>query len=224
MGTYTTNYNLFMPSVGETGWGELVNSNFSTIDLIMGGLTTRLTAVENEVNGNLSCTSVTTSEKITANGVINANAGIDGKINLYESGSTSTVLQTMSMDEQTGWISADNIGTQYIAIEEMVENIVTVSTKSTAFNIFKNNFTFYLFCKAGYGNNVALGYGVIQVYIDDVLVGEYDANAFNDMSYGNRLCTASLDSNLKIVYKVIQLTSNSSIYWSLKPRTESFYL
>ena len=32
MGTYTTNKNLFMPTVGEQGWGELVNNNFSTID------------------------------------------------------------------------------------------------------------------------------------------------------------------------------------------------
>ena len=32
MGTYTVNYNLFMPTVGEQGWGELVNGNFTTID------------------------------------------------------------------------------------------------------------------------------------------------------------------------------------------------
>ena len=37
MGTYTTNYNLFMPTVGETGWGELVNNNFSIIDTTMKG-------------------------------------------------------------------------------------------------------------------------------------------------------------------------------------------
>ena len=77
MGTYTTNYNLFMPSVGEQGWGELVNENFTTIDTTMDGLNTRLTsvetygsritAIENEVNGNLSCTSITTNS-ITVNG------------------------------------------------------------------------------------------------------------------------------------------------------------
>ena len=32
MGTYTTNKNLYMPTVGEQGWGTLVNNNFSTID------------------------------------------------------------------------------------------------------------------------------------------------------------------------------------------------
>ena len=70
MGTYTTNYQLYIPTVGEQGWGTLVNGNFTTIDTTMKGLDTRLTAVENEVNGNLSCTSVTTSGKVTANGGI----------------------------------------------------------------------------------------------------------------------------------------------------------
>ena len=35
MGTYTTNYNLFLPSIGEQGWGMLVNGNFETIDTAM---------------------------------------------------------------------------------------------------------------------------------------------------------------------------------------------
>ena len=59
MGTYTTNYQLYIPTVGETGWGTLVNGNFITIDTTMKGLDTRLTAVESEVNGALRCTSVT---------------------------------------------------------------------------------------------------------------------------------------------------------------------
>lgn len=32
MGTFTTNLNLYEPSVGETGWGTAVNANFSTLD------------------------------------------------------------------------------------------------------------------------------------------------------------------------------------------------
>ena len=75
MGTYTTNYNLFMPTVGETGWGELVNGNFSTIDTTMKSLNNRITAVENEVNGALSCTSITTSGKVTGNGGIAGTTG-----------------------------------------------------------------------------------------------------------------------------------------------------
>ena len=75
MGTYTTNYQLYMPTVGETGWGTLVNGNFSTIDTTMKGLSNRITAVENEVNGNLSCTSVTAYGKITGNGGIAGTTG-----------------------------------------------------------------------------------------------------------------------------------------------------
>ena len=47
MGTYTTNYNLFMPTVGEQGWGELVNGNFTTIDTTMKSLSNRIETLEN---------------------------------------------------------------------------------------------------------------------------------------------------------------------------------
>lgn len=58
MGTYTTNYNLFMPTVGETGWGTLVNGNFTTIDTTMAKLNTRITALESvvQVDGNRNVT------------------------------------------------------------------------------------------------------------------------------------------------------------------------
>lgn len=78
MGTYTTNYQLYMPSVGERGWGTLINDNYSAIDTAMKGLSNRLTAVENEVNGALSCTSVATSGTVTSSGIINANGGVTG--------------------------------------------------------------------------------------------------------------------------------------------------
>lgn len=49
MGTYTTNYNLFMPSIGEQGWGELVNNNFSIIDTTMNELNTRMGTAETNI-------------------------------------------------------------------------------------------------------------------------------------------------------------------------------
>lgn len=48
MGTYTTNYNLFMPSIGEQGWGTLVNGNFVTIDTTMGDFGNRIGTLETE--------------------------------------------------------------------------------------------------------------------------------------------------------------------------------
>ena len=80
MGTYTANYNLYMPTVGEQGWGDLMNGNLTTIDTTMKSLSNRITAVENEVNGNLSCTSVTTSSTITSTGLITANGGVKGNV------------------------------------------------------------------------------------------------------------------------------------------------
>lgn len=50
MGTYTTNYNLFMPSVGEQGWGDLVNTNFSTIDTTMKSLSNSIATLETEAD------------------------------------------------------------------------------------------------------------------------------------------------------------------------------
>ena len=38
MGTYTTNLDLYKPSVGETGWGILVNENFDKIDAYIPGV------------------------------------------------------------------------------------------------------------------------------------------------------------------------------------------
>ena len=108
MGTYTTNYNLFMPTVGETGWGTLVNTNFSTIDTTMKGLSNRITTIENEVNGNLSCTSVTTSGKVTANG------GIVGT---------------------TGKFSGAVTGTSFNSIPIKTSGTITVIPTSTYYNI-----------------------------------------------------------------------------------------
>ena len=114
MGTYTNNYNLFLPTVGEQGWGELVNGNFTTIDTTMKSLDTRLTAVENEVDGALSCTSVTTSGKVTANGgvettslttsgtitstgLITANGGVKGNV----TGSATSLNKTVTVSPST---------------------------------------------------------------------------------------------------------------------------
>ena len=63
MGTYTTNYNLFMPTVGETGWGELVNGNFATIDTTMKGLDGRITTLEAGEFSTINCTGTITASE-----------------------------------------------------------------------------------------------------------------------------------------------------------------
>lgn len=107
MGTYTTNYNLFMPSIGEQGWGTLVNGNFTTIDTTMMGLSNRITAVESEVNGNLSCTSVTTSGTIISTGKITSNGGIECKSLTATSISNSGNMTNTGTLTSTGMIYAN---------------------------------------------------------------------------------------------------------------------
>ena len=66
MGTYTTNYNLFMPTVGEQGWGELVNGNFTTIDNTMKSLSNHIGTVEIETDARLATLEAGNFETITA--------------------------------------------------------------------------------------------------------------------------------------------------------------
>ena len=63
MGTYTTNYNLFLPSIGEQGWGELVNGNFITIDTTIKGLDTRIGTLETK--GDIIAAKVTVLEPLS---------------------------------------------------------------------------------------------------------------------------------------------------------------
>ena len=49
MGTYTVNYQLYMPSIGEQGWGDLMNGNLTTIDTTMKGLNTRIGTAETNI-------------------------------------------------------------------------------------------------------------------------------------------------------------------------------
>lgn len=72
MGTYTANYNLFLPSIGEQGWGELVNGNFTTIDTAMVGLNTRIATLKTETD--------TMKEKLDKI-VIDSNGTIIGNLN-----------------------------------------------------------------------------------------------------------------------------------------------
>ena len=116
MGTYTANYQLYMPSIGEQGWGDLMNGNLTTIDTTMKGLSnniaslsnnissldsrldtvetygSRITAIENEVNGALSCTSVTTSGNVIVKGNLTVNGTLtQSKITITVTPSSSTI-------------------------------------------------------------------------------------------------------------------------------------
>ena len=99
MGTYTTNKELYKPSVGETGWGILVNGNFETIDnflkpISLSGSTYTFTG--NQTGGTITATKITNSGTLTNTGKITANGGI---------GTTS--LTTSCTITSTGKITAN---------------------------------------------------------------------------------------------------------------------
>ena len=86
MGTYTTNYNLFMPSIGEQGWGTLVNGNFATIDAMMAGLNTRVGTLETEtgaMKGKLDYIEINNGA-VEGNFTGNFTGVLTGKINVQE--------------------------------------------------------------------------------------------------------------------------------------------
>ena len=55
MGTYTTNLELYKPSIGEQGWGTLVNENFDKIDVTSMTGIVQLYAGSTAPNGWLIC-------------------------------------------------------------------------------------------------------------------------------------------------------------------------
>lgn len=148
MGTYTTNYNLYMPTVGEQSWGTLVNGNFSTIDTTMAGLNTRLTAVESEVNGNLSCTSVTTSGTITATGIINANGGLNlsGDFSSNGNGEFNGTVTANGFNILDGnvvkYCNVDTISTSYIYATSATVGLGTAPSTVPTTTVWENDYVY----------------------------------------------------------------------------------
>lgn len=66
MGIYTTNLELYKPSIGEQGWGDLINGNFETIDATMAGLNTRMGTAETNITS-LTSRMGTAETSITSN-------------------------------------------------------------------------------------------------------------------------------------------------------------
>ena len=127
MGTYTTNKNLFMPTVGEQGWGELVNNNFSTIDnflkpITISGSTYTFSGnhVGNQSGGSISATSITNSGALTNTGKITANGGI-GTTTLTTSGTITAsgningvnIKSTITVTPNTTTVTTSSLGSSW---------------------------------------------------------------------------------------------------------------
>lgn len=177
MGTYTANYNLFLPTIGEQGWGELVNGNFTTIDNTMKGLSnrigtietetdaiestvnglgSRINALEGEVNGALNCTSVTTSGKVTANGGI-----VGGAINGTTGTFSGTISGKVDLSKSVTLSNASSIvGGLYldhVVTWLSVTNTTASATRTYKANTINNTVTLSLVCDQP---NFASGYSM----------------------------------------------------------------
>ena len=112
MGTYTTNYQLYMPTIGEQGWGDLVNGNFITIDTTMKGLDTRIGALEP-----LSDIHVDENRNVTFPGSVTATGGFNlgtiGKITT-ETGVISGVY--LSYENTLGSVSGSGTTSKSVTL------------------------------------------------------------------------------------------------------------
>ena len=126
MGTYTTNKELFMPSVGEQGWGDLVNGNFSTIDTFLKPISlseSTYTFTGNQTGGSISATSISNSGTLTNTGKITANGGIG-----------TTTLTASSTSTFTGKITANGgIGTKALTTTSISNSGTLTQTGTSTF-------------------------------------------------------------------------------------------
>lgn len=162
MGTYTTNYNLFMPSIGEQGWGTLVNGNFSTIDTTMKGLNTRIGTLETEADNieervaalePLSIIQVDSNKNVTFPGSVTAGnyTGVPTKYNyiVTPTGSTFTIYPSLGISLPlmcvpfgstiSGTVSATTAGGDWVsngaANFVFFKNDGTISTVASGTNV-----------------------------------------------------------------------------------------
>lgn len=143
MGTYTTNKELFMPTVGEQGWGTLVNGNFETIDsflkpITVSGSTYTFTGnhVGNQSGGSISATSITNSGILTNTGT----STFTGKITA-NGGIGTTSLTTSSTITSTGKITANGgIGCKALTATSISNsgNMTNTGTLTSTGKIYAN--------------------------------------------------------------------------------------
>lgn len=145
MGTYTANKNLYMPSVGETGWGTLMNTNLSTIDnflkpITVSGSTYTFTGnhVGNQSGGSISATSITNSGTLTNTGKITANGGIGTTSLTTSSTITSTGkitgnggISTKALTATTGTFSGAVTGASFNGVVLKNSGTITVTPTNT---------------------------------------------------------------------------------------------
>ena len=161
MGTYTTNKELFMPSVGEQGWGELVNGNFETIDtflkpITVSGSTYTFTGnlVGNQSGGTINATSISNSGTSTFTGKITANGGIGTKALTATSISNSGTLTQTGTSTFTGKITANGGVNDYESRITTLEALPAYLNGTKSLNLSYSG-TYAITCAKGHWNTAS---------------------------------------------------------------------
>lgn len=140
MGTYTSYYNLYMPSVGETGWGELVNTNFTHIDATLNDVNTNISNI-NDRTANIESGNVGTIT-VGGNAIIGGNINAD-KINVDTNQTYGITYGSGSFGHTCGRFSAAPI-----MVLPFSPNI-TYSGSIYATRNYASNYSGTLYCLVG---------------------------------------------------------------------------
>lgn len=191
-----------MPSVGEQGWGELVNGNFTTIDTTMKGLDTRVGTLETE--GDVLAAKVTALEPLSIIHVdenhnvtfpADVEADLSSSINLTtESNKISAIY--LSTNILLGQSKGTAVTNTYTYVENPISN--TVEFAYTAY---------------GQSGSVASREGRVYIKINGTIVA--DTGTVTSTKYGSYKTT--LKNNDVIVvyvytnYKVLLVLSNFTV-------------
>ena len=214
MGTYTTNYNLFMPSVGEQGWGDLVNGNFTTIDATMKGLNTRVGTLEIEtttLDGRVTNLEAGNFETVNVTGTITAEKANLGLLTLtVDDISTSALFKsTVSTNGLSFYYSTSNrvdTGTLTISVSDFVTNSMYVPLTCTITNNLSSmasdstrSFRINVNNENPFGDFLNLPWGTSQTHTANLKPGTYNISV-GWLSGSKTLMSCSISSGSKTWY------------------------
>ena len=172
MGTYTTNYNLFLPSIGEQGWGELVNGNFSTIDAAMKDLGNNIGTLETEINaveGRVTVLEAGDFETINVVGTINGALYVNASYEDTGIGSYEVVPSSSEISNTVGGNGTRTVSSGDITINDMVYT----KKKGFEFNMCPAKLSVSVYGYTG----LSSGNLTLALYKNNVLVDSNVANA-----------------------------------------------
>ena len=190
MGTYTTNYNLFMPSVGEQGWGELVNGNFTTIDTTMKGFDDVLSKMTWDGDN------VTFPGSVTATGGFNkttrtTEAGVVGGIYLSHDYTFASVTGGSSSIKSTTFTSTYKANSICNDVTFIIQVVVGNGWK-TGSGYIQINGTEILSYSFGTANKSGSGSVLVTLNDGDIITGYLDSNGIYATTSAIMSCTGYL--------------------------------